>query len=90
MLGADHRLREALGEVHDLLENTRELASEDRAELRSAMRDIQNALSEGSTDTLSGSIAEGLRAAVGRFEDRHPRLTEVIGRIADSLSEMGI
>ncbi|MBW2726786.1 MAG: DUF4404 family protein, partial [Deltaproteobacteria bacterium] len=30
------------------------------------------------------------RAAVERFEDRHPELTKMIGRVADSLSDMGI
>ncbi len=27
---------------------------------------------------------------VERFEESHPRLTEIVGRVAESLSELGI
>ena len=90
MPGADHRLREALGQVHELLETSHDLEAEDRAELTATLREIQTALTDGAEETDSGSIVDQLRAAVSRFEDRHPRLTELIGRIADSLSELGI
>lgn len=86
---ADRRLHDALSEVHDFLETAEELEDADRAELRSALQDIRTALHEDSKENES-SIGNGLRAAVERFEGRHPRLTEIVGRVADSLAEMGI
>ena len=35
-------------------------------------------------------LTKQLRAAVDRFEARHPRTALMVGRIADSLSEMGL
>ncbi len=95
MEDADRRLHTALGEVHELLEQASELNAEDRSELRATLREIQAALSEdgddgGDGNSDSGSIGARLRASVEHFEDRHPRLTELIGRIADSLAELGI
>jgi hypothetical protein len=87
---ADRRLHDALSEVQDLLETAHELEEQDRADLRSTMREIQEALKDDSGDSDSGSIVSGLRAAVDRFEESHPRLTEVIGRVADALADLGI
>jgi hypothetical protein len=86
---ADRQLHEALNEVHELLEDTADLQEEDRAELRSAIREIRVALDAGA-ESDAGSIRERLKAAVERFEESHPRLTEMVGRIADSLAELGI
>ena len=86
---ADRRLHEALNEVHELLESTADLQEEDRAELRSAIREIQVALDKD-PESDSGSVRDRLKAAVERFEESHPRLTEMVGRIADSLAELGI
>ena len=83
-------LRTALAEVQELLETAPELGAEDRTELRAALRDIQDALADGRQEDASGSLGNMWSSAVERFEGRHPRLTEMIGRIADSLAELGI
>ncbi|MEE2663284.1 MAG: DUF4404 family protein [Myxococcota bacterium] len=36
------------------------------------------------------SLGKRLRATLDRFESRHPRTTMMVGRIAESLSEMGL
>ena len=80
----------------------REAVSDLVAQLRSDDEGIDGALPELERlhDELEGllaeqapppaSLGERLRATLDRFESRHPRTTMMVGRIADSLSEMGL
>ncbi len=83
-------LQDALRDLHAALEQTEDLDASDRDELTSAIGEIRDALGDPAAESESGTLRGRLRAAVERFEDRHPELTKVIGRVADSLSEMGI
>jgi hypothetical protein len=83
-------LKDALQEFQQTLARTQDLGEDERAELVSAVESIHDDLAQDSEIGATGSIVGRLRAAIEGFEDRHPRLTEVVGRVADSLSEMGI
>ncbi len=80
----------ALGDLHEALEAASDLDAADRAELASAIEEIRDALGDSAAGRERGTLDGGLRAAITRFEGQHPKLTEVIGRVADALSEMGI
>lgn len=81
---AAERLRGILGELHQVLESAEDLDDSSRDALRGAVDEIQSAL-----DADASQLA-GLRERIERFEGSHPRLTEVVRRIVDQLSEMGI
>ena len=83
-------LQDALRDLHGALETAQDLDEHDRGELASAIEQMRVALGEPDGGNESDTLRGQLRAAVERFEDRHPELTKLIGRVADSLSEMGI
>ncbi len=82
---AAERLRGILGELHQVLESAEDLDDSSRDALRGTVDEIQSALDSEGVSQLSG-----LRERIERFEGSHPRLTEVVRRIVDQLSEMGI
>jgi hypothetical protein len=82
---AAERLRGILGELHQVLESADDLDDSSREALRGTVDEIQSALDAEGVPQLSG-----LRERIERFEGSHPRLTEVVRRIVDQLSEMGI
>lgn len=82
---AAERLRGILGELHQVLESAEDLDDSSRDALRGAVDEIQSAL-----DADGDSQLAGLRERIEHFEGSHPRLTEVVRRIVDQLSEMGI
>ncbi len=87
-------LQRILDELHENLESADDLDQETRAALRGAAEEIQSAL-ESPAETLGGAdLSSGLRdrlsGSLGRFEESHPRLTEVLRRLVDQLAEMGI
>lgn len=90
MKESNQSLQDALRDLHAALEKTEDLDAGDRDELMSAIEEIRDALGDPAAGSGSDTLRGRLRAAVERFEDRHPELTKVIGRVADSLSEMGI
>ena len=83
----DRRLAAVLGELRELLEVTDDLAPSARDALSDAAAEIQSALD---ADEESGSQLAGIRERIERFEGDHPRITEVVRRLVDQLSEMGI
>ncbi len=89
MTGKTRALSEILEELHQTLERVSEIGSEEREALRLAARDIRGALGRAPAEGES-SLSEQLRDAVERFEDSHPKLTQVVGRVADALSDIGI
>ncbi len=84
---AAERLRGILGELHQVLESVEDLDDSSQDALRGAVDEIQSALD---LDADGASQLAGLRERIERFEGSHPRLTEVVRRIVDQLSEMGI
>ena len=83
-------IHDALRDLHGALETAENLDESDRGEIASAIEEIREVLGDPDAGSRSDSLRGRLRAAVERFEDRHPELTAIIGRVADSLSEMGI
>lgn len=83
-------LHDTIHDLHEALGTTENLEESERAELASAIEEIRNALGDAGAEAPPDGLRGRLRAAIARFEDRHPELTKIIGRVADSLSEMGI
>lgn len=82
-------LREILDELHRALESAPEIGDEGRSALRQAAEDIREALEEPSGEQAE-SLKEQLTNALERFEESHPQLTALVGRIADALSDIGV
>ena len=85
------RTRQLHRAVSDLLDGIRsgdEELPESMPELERLHAELGDLLAEQAppTETLGAQ----LRAALDRFEARHPRTTMMVGRIADALSEMGL
>ena len=90
MAESTQKLHDAIRDLHQVLETTENLTDEDRAELESVIGEIREVLGDPESAPRPDTLRGRLTAAVERFEDRYPELTKVIGRVADSLSEMGI
>jgi CII-binding regulator of phage lambda lysogenization HflD len=75
------KLRSELREGPELDETTREL-------LAALAHEIEETI-ERSGDAEE-TLGDRLRAATERFEESHPSLTAVVGRLADMLSGVGI
>jgi Domain of unknown function (DUF4404) len=78
-----------------------ELPADARDSLREAAREIERALGAlqergngGAGEARGAEDADSLRRrlqeAIGRFEESHPTLTAVVGRVIDALSDLGI
>ncbi len=83
-------LNEIIDELREALEAPDDLDEELRAELRGAAEEILEALDPDHERELSSSLRDRLTNTLERFEKGHPRLTGIIGRVADALSDMGI
>ncbi len=83
-------ISEILAELHEALEVSADLNEDLRADLRDAATEIQQALDQPGPDMVPASLRDRLSASLDRFEGSHPRLTAIVGRIADALSDLGI
>jgi hypothetical protein len=83
-------LAEVLGELHEALASARELDDEAIAELRSAADEISEALERSGDDAWPSALRSKLSDALERFEIEHPRITSLVGRVADALADLGI
>lgn len=87
------QLRESLTTIHDELAAKEQIEDETRRLLVALGQDIARLLEtsgEDRDDEERSILAERVRTAVGEFEADHPRLTETLARLADTLSGMGI
>ena len=86
------QLHETLQQLHRELEHAEEVEDTTRELLQSLMGDIQKVLEGTSEQSLPQhrSLIERLKDATQHFEDEHPRLTTAVGRVIDTLSNMGI
>jgi len=82
------RIQELLGEL-ERVETTDEEA---RDRLANVLKDIREAIEERGEEASdeNESLLERLNEATHHFEESHPTLTAMVGRIADSLSNLGI
>jgi hypothetical protein len=90
-----HELNETLAKLHEELTHGQQLDEEARQRLQTLHSDIQAVLNrdpeapEPETDG-DDSLGERLQEAVTDFEAAHPQFSQLIGRIADGLSNLGI
>jgi hypothetical protein len=88
----DNELRKLLNQLNDEIKNTRTVDKKGSELLRDLEEDI-NALLERSGENpvqVHPSIVERLENTLSYFEVTHPRLTTVIAKLLDSLSNAGI
>lgn len=83
-MSAEH-LRRMLENLHAELQSAESVDDRSRELLREVDADIQDLL-ERSDGQGNESLPERLR----EFEERHPALTEAVGRVLDALAKMGI
>jgi hypothetical protein len=86
----DAELRTTLERLHGLLETSRELDPDLRDRLRATLEDISGALERADGDEDGASLAERLGEFTEHFEEEHPSLAEVAGRLAAMLANLGI
>ena len=89
MTESTRSLRDVLDELRELLEASPELGSEGRDALRQAAEDIRAALDSPGSER-SSLLSDQLSQALERFEGSHPKLTQLVGRVADALADLGI
>ncbi len=86
-------LRERLEKLHEELESTDSVENDARELLGSLLADIQSLL-DRSSDAESAhtpdSLSKRLEAATREWETSHPTLSAAVGRVMDTLSNMGI
>lgn len=86
------QLRHRIQELLDELEQTEAIDADARKRLADVLKDIRGAVEENA-DEAGGegeSLVDRLNEATRHFEESYPTLTAMVGRIAESLSNLGI
>lgn len=83
-----NELDTALQQLHSALESIDSLEPDEVERLRKAATEISGTLDE--TEVDSASLAKRLQEQTEAFQESHPVLTQIVGRIADMLAQMGI
>lgn len=88
----DAELRVRLAELHAELEREPSVDDESRRLLAALADDIREVLdrSDETQEHEHASLGERLADAVREFEESHPQLAAAVGRVADTLSNLGI
>lgn len=91
------RLKERVDALHQQLSGSDSLDEADRASLESLLADVARVLErddeaheKAESVEADESLVDQLREAAENFEEQHPTLTELVGRVADALSRLGI
>jgi len=86
------QLRTRIQELLDELESGERLDVEARDRLTNVLEEIRGAVDEDGDrgDDEGESLVDRLNEATRHFEESHPTLTAMVGRIAESLSNLGI
>ncbi len=82
------RIEELLGELEQV-EAADQAARERLANVLHEIRQVIGEAGERASDAEE-SLLERLNDATRHFEESHPTLTAMVGRVADSLSNLGI
>ncbi len=93
--GADEvpkeQLRESIRHLQEELASGHPLSAEDRTRLERVLAEVTGMIeAEAHDESRVEEFFEEVREASDRFEDSHPNLALVLGRIADALSRLGI
>ena len=86
------QVRNRIQELVEELEQTEAIDTNARERLTGVLDEIRTAL-EGADDEAGDgdeSLVDRLNDATRQFEESHPKLTAMVGRIAESLSNLGI
>ncbi|MBI4469219.1 MAG: DUF4404 family protein [Acidobacteria bacterium] len=85
-------LRELLEQLHAELGRTETVDSQSRDLLRHLMTDVQELLhrTELEAPRQDHPARQRLSEAIEHFEASHPTLTEIMGRVAHALSQIGV
>jgi len=86
------QLRERIQELLGELEQVKAVDPGARDRLAAVVEEIRSAVENGDEDgsKADDSLLERLNEATRHFEESHPTLTAMVGRVADSLSNLGI
>ncbi len=86
------QLRAELAQLHSLLQDTHEIDDSTRQSLTQLAEDIQRVLQAPSDRTDQGhtDLRHRIDDVVLDFEAKHPQLTQILSRVTDLLSNMGI
>ena len=89
---AKRELRERIQELLGELAQTEEIDQEARDRLASVLHEIRDAVGEAGEEAPEEpeSLLERLNEAAQNFTESHPTLMAMVGRVADSLSNLGI
>lgn len=82
------KLQETLADLHEQLQQIKELEPDERVRLEEAIAEIKQSLDQ--SDIQSSDLAERFHRSTEKFADAHPLLTRAAGQVADMLSQMGI
>ena len=85
------QLQESIDHLREELASGAPLTSGDRKLLDHVLGEVSGVIqSEHEEHSLAEGFFDDLREMGERFEETHPKLALVIGRIADSMAELGI
>jgi hypothetical protein len=85
------RLRATLRELKQELRSLETMDVETRQSLEDVMRDIDASLHQSDeADIPHHTMIERLKEAAQGFEDSHPTVSGIVGRIIDGLGQIGI
>ena len=88
---ADSKLDHLLEELHAELADVEDSAEGSNELLKAVLGDIRARLDErGEAAAMPEGVLERLAHARDDFEDSHPRVTGVLGRLIDALASLGI
>ena len=79
------QLDQTLQRLHEELSRGPEIGPDERELLNEIARDIREL-----TGPPPEGIVDRLREATAQFEESHPRIAAIVGRLSDTLSSMGI
>jgi len=89
--GRNENLRATLAHLHEQLHGAEALDPDVRADLRAAVAEIEDALEAASGRSLDEpSLRDRLSELTLQFEESHPNLAAAVGRVVDTLANLGI
>lgn len=86
-----HTLEDSIDHLRGELAEGEPLSAEDRALLDRTLSEVAERLADDDDDfSITESLDEELQKLSARIEQTHPNLSLIVGRILDSLSQLGI
>lgn len=85
---SDKTLRDLLTELKAQLQNDA-ITKAERAELQQLHSNLEAALREPAKSAKPG-LQSDVQSAVERLEGNHPKLTSLLARVLDALSDVGV